>query len=794
MAPKGIAPSPQHSWSPPEESPRSVVHESVEGIPVHEKKIDQHAAAESSEEFNDVFSVLVRKESSGVALYAVLAISVTISFVSFMIMVQYEAPLEQAGESDLNLWSDVCTPQQHKTVWADLLTEQIEILQNLIHASLLGGAALVAAYRGDVVWLFFVRNCLFYFGLAAISFLVVDTASGGAPSWRWTIAILFCVFGSIGFIKLEGACQSLRKMQTRLFETTFMPSSSMKESADRDNRILPNYQAQTSFQQAKANIIFKCSVVVQIIAAMYVACTTVLAVMPLKCDDLSEANPHRQTEGVVPDTQAMATTNLSPFQMGYSLGAHEAFLLALFMLASTFPRCPASVGGALLSSVWRFLIACCSLISLISTGNTMDLRMGMSLIFTALEAASMVPILIASWLLTLEAGTFQTILGRATLGNATGVKSSAAYAPVAAIDLDDDDICDEMETGCGTTEVAGHSGFHRMAVPTLRHIGSSPRFSPRQRFGARIMWISSLYLLVGMTLENMTLLITSPVGAHSTHEIYKWGMHLVSMYAFCVIMNVSSAPVYARTRILLCFACPAGSLIGLWQLWVLTNNTPDMSDAPLAFLVACLFGWRALNGIGQCIGLFALDTIEPETGCLEQMDITTNDSAVDEDMQLRDAISKGRFALFKLFLPAFVAYTATSALLSSCSEPMISPTVPAPCGGMSMFMLVPNWPGLGLFFHFGGLLAIFASDGLTTGTPSYPPSVLIGALFALHASLLIATHIVMELMHPHVLEYMGSFDWQDWLRRITLVGWMTSSFYLYLCLQRVWKLKQTVNF
>lgn len=307
------------------------------------------------------------------------------------------------------------------------------------------------------------------------------------------------------------------------------------------------------------------------------------------------------------------------------------------------------------------------------------------------------------------------------------------------------------------------------------------------------MWISSLCLLVGMTLENMVLLLTSPIGSHSTHETYKWGMHLCAMYAFCVVMNVASAEIYSQTRMLLCFACPVGSLIGLWQLWVLVTNTPDIKEDPIAMLVGCLFLWRALSGVGQCIGLVVLDRIEPKTESLEQMDVTTNDAVTHDESMLRQAISQGRFALFRLFLPAFLAYTATSALLSSCSEPMISPTIPASCGGMNMFMLNPNWPGLGLFFHFGGLLALFASDGLTTSTPSYPPSLLIGAIFAIHVSILIATHIAMELMHPNVFEYVESFDWKDWIRRITLIGWMASSLYLYRCLNRVWTLKQPVN-
>ena len=795
MAPKSTAPSSQHSFSSLEESSESIAHESVEGIPIKDEEIHLRAP---TQEFNDEFSVLVRQGSKGIALYSVLILSVIISFVSFLLVILYEPPLQQEGEGDVNLWSNVCAPQSHKTVWADLLTEQIEILQNLIHASLLGAAVLVTAYRGDPVWLFFVRNCLFYFLLAAASFLMVDTPPDADMILlcRWIIALLFCFFGMIGFFKLEATCRSLRKLQMRLFDMRTQ-SSSMKETVDCDSQTFPKYQAQTSLEQRRANIIYQSAIVVQIIAVAYVVCTTAFALEPFACDD----DPHRLLEGVMADKQHMPSTSLSPFQMGYSLGAHEAFLLALFMLASTFPKCPASVGGALLSSVWRLLIACCSLISLLSTtttGDDMNIRTIMSLIFTLAEAASMVPIVIASLQLTVQAGTFQAILGRVVgQKRVLHTKSTASYAPVASIDIDDDHVdreCDEIETGRSGSDAEPVAGLERSSVPTLRIIASSPRFSTRQQFGARIMWISSLCLLVGMTLENMILLLTSPIGSHSTHETYKWGMHVCAMYAFCVVMNVASTKIYSQTRMLLFFACPVGSLIGLWQLWVLASNTLNLMEDPIALLVACLFLWRALSGTGQCIGLVVLEDIEPITETLERMDVTTNDAVANDESMLREAISQGRIALFRFFLPAFVAYTAASALLSSCSEPMISPTVPDLCRGMGeMFMLNPSWPGLGLFFHFGGLLAIFASDGLTTFTPSYPPSLLIGAIFAVHVSILIATHLAMELIHPNVIEYVGSFDWKDWLRRITLIAWMASSFYLYRCLIRVWRLKQPIN-
>lgn len=785
MSSKGFAQSRVDSWSS-DDSSRSVLYESSEGNVSKMPRVSQ-----SSDHFNDVFSVMIRQRTTGVALYAVVIVSMLMAFVSFLLIYQYEPPLQQDETmSDYNLLSDVCTPQNHTSVWADLLTKQIEILQNLIHASLLGGSIIVAAHRGDVVWLFFARNCVFYFGLPAISYLVLDAVSR-ENSDRLVITAFFCLFCGIAFVKLEGICQSLRKLQTRLSELNLTPSSSLKESIDRDQRILPNYLAETTSDHAKAKIIFNSAVAVQVISVVYVVCTTTLALSP-QCDESGIVSlEHRNAEGVV--LHHGNTSDLSPFEMAYGLGAHESFLLSLFMLASTFPRCPASVGGAVLSSAWRLLIACCSLMHLLSAGYTNNSRTVLAVSFTTLEAISMIPILIAALQLSAGASTFRTILGCRT-GHVSGDdKSAGSYSQVAANDWDDKETTDEDEIDCIDTDVLADTSSHRMSFPTLSLIAASSRFSPLQRFGASVLWFSSCCLFAGMATENMMLLITSPVGSLAAHDIYKWGMHVCAMYLFCVVMNVSSPEVYARARILLCFACPAGSIIGAWQLWILVSNTAHVTRDLPALMAGFLFLCRAMSGVGQFVGLFALDDIYPETGSLVQMDVTTKANAADEDTMLREAVVKGRFALFKLFLPTFVFYTATSALLGSCFEPMISPSTP--CGGIKLFMLAPSWPGMGLFFHFGGLLVIFASDGLTTSTPSsYPPSVVVAGLFAFHTALLTAAHLTFELIHPDALEFFGYFVWQDWLRRVTLVGWMVTSFYLYLCLRRVWKLKQPIIF
>jgi hypothetical protein len=270
-----------------DDSPRSVLDKSFQGD-ISKERLDHNSdmpkVSESSDDFNDVFSVMIRQRTNGVAFYAILIISMLIAFVSFLMIFQYEPPLQQDETmSDYNLVSDACAPQNHTSVWADLLTKQIEILQNLIHASLLGGSIIVAAYRGDVVWLFFARNCVFYFGLPAISYLVMDAVSR-KNSERLVITALFCLLCGIAFFKLDGVCRSLRKLQILLFELTATPPLSLKEGMDREQRILPNFLAQTNSDHAKSKIIFNCASAVQIISVVYVLCTTTLALSPQVCD------------------------------------------------------------------------------------------------------------------------------------------------------------------------------------------------------------------------------------------------------------------------------------------------------------------------------------------------------------------------------------------------------------------------------------------------------------------------------------------------------------------------------
>jgi len=119
---------------------------------------------------------------------------------------------------------------------------------------------------------------------------------------------------------------------------------------------------------------------------------------------------------------------------------------------------------------------------------------------------------------------------------------------------------------------------------------------------------------------------------------------------------------------------------------------------------------------------------------------------------------------------------------------MVSSLIPTDsCAAMKMdFVLNKNWPGLGLFFHFGMLIVIGAVDGLSTGSPSYKPSLAIASLFAGHVTLLIFVSLSWDVLQTDCWEVLSV---ADVLRRMVLLLWMVASGYLFVCLDRHWRLR-----
>jgi hypothetical protein len=233
--------------------------------------------------------------------------------------------------------------------------------------------------------------------------------------------------------------------------------------------------------------------------------------------------------------------------------------------------------------------------------------------------------------------------------------------------------------------------------------------------------------------------------------------------------------------VLLAIACPVGSLVGLWQLWTLSQYAEDGMDDPWTRLVACLLGLRILCGLTQTLGLIILQDTKPVT------DVVSNYCKA-PDHELASSQRRANFALYKLYLPSFVAFVVGVAVTSNCSEPMVSTMIPSEsCSATKMdFVLNQNWPGLGLFFHFGMLIVIGAGDGLSTGSPSYRPSLAIACLFAGHVAGLLFVSFAWDVLQTDGWDVLSV---PDVLRRLVLFLWMVASGYLFMCLRRHWKLR-----
>jgi hypothetical protein len=99
---------------------------------------------EDSEEddFDDIYSTTIRNETQGVALYGVISTATCMALVSIVMILEYTPPHSSRETSTSDTVCD--HPRKVLPLWADLLASQVTILQNLIHASLLGGAGIVA--------------------------------------------------------------------------------------------------------------------------------------------------------------------------------------------------------------------------------------------------------------------------------------------------------------------------------------------------------------------------------------------------------------------------------------------------------------------------------------------------------------------------------------------------------------------------------------------------------------------------------------------------------------------------
>jgi hypothetical protein len=298
----------------------------------------------------DIISRCIRKGTAGFALIAVVMVSICMASVSLILMVQYEPPTRYSELSSIpqcsatsagtRLTSHLASPIP---LWADLMTHQIQIIQNLVHASLLGGSAFVAAYRGDAVWLYFARNCCFYFSLSAFAYLAV----GGTKSIRDSNVYFSAFFGTIcfiAFIRLEIVRHEVMRLVSRY-----------REGSD---GYYPNYLPSTTSQVKKTAIIARLN----------------------------------------------SKTHIGLLEMSYRLGAHESFLLSLLFLVTTFPGDQACVGGALITSGWRMTVSVVYICKYLPFSNLSDRSLA-SLVWTSLELFLVTPLFALAFSLFLENST-----------------------------------------------------------------------------------------------------------------------------------------------------------------------------------------------------------------------------------------------------------------------------------------------------------------------------------------------------------------------------------------------------
>jgi hypothetical protein len=672
------------------------------------------------EGFDDILSVSIRDGSRGFTLAAVVAVSTCMASISVLLILQYvppEATLHQQQSAAVE--PDQCSVDPNLPLWADLMDKQIQIIQNLVHASLLGGSGFVAAYRGDPVWLYFARNCCFYFGLAAISYFALDLSRARFFGTSFIMSGLLGFFCIAAFVRLEVVRHEVNRLVAQ-----YARGEHEHHEVNLYLKSLPS----TRSQLVKTTLIARLADCLQIVSVVYMVVTTMAASRDEDCDSI---------------------TKVGLLEASYREGAHQAFLLSMLFLVTTYPGDPACIGGAIFCSGWRSLLAMTYLVPLL-TVDVFSSRDVLSLVATIVELTLTFPIFVAALLLLHEKLS-------STLSVRTGAKSSTnvKYSRLDEEDGDEADAEPAQEDEYGICRIQSLSMFQ---------ISKSSNFSSQQRCGAFAMWMSSACLLVGMTVECMLLNTT-----YNSHEVYQWGMHVCAMYLFCTHMSVGSIDVYSRARWLLAIACPAGSVVAAWQLWILFGTGGGPHDI-WSFAASIMFAWRALCGIGQSIGLMLLRTTKAETEVVPDMVAVP---------VLSTRLSTASFVLFKVYIPIIFLNIVWEAYSYSCSEPLISPTTPE-CV-QKFFLLAKSWPALGTFFHFGGLLIIFSSDAISVAG-TYPPSLIIATFFALHVATLLVADLTWTFFvrgdgedSPPVQELLLQLVWA------MAVGWLGIS------LNRIWK-------
>jgi hypothetical protein len=712
-------------------------------------------------------------------LVSLVGISVFMVFVSLILVFGFQYSIEPVGATSLpeqscqrfedessNMTSYnhllVQNTERHISpipVWQSILERQISVLQNLIHASLLGAAALVTVFRGDVYWFLFVRAFCFYSIPVFLSYAVHDAIIIANESGdvllvlRGGLSIFMLLFSMVAFLRLEPIRHRICEVIGRRYRSVaparrrtgldaeggiFFPPNSYEQIAapedpgDKEIRC-PAGLAANQTAHVCANILEMCTWVMQWSSLFYSVAT-----FGLWWASRSQCGESPASLDGVLDSGALFV----PFEKAYGTAAHEAALLAVLMNAVTFPGDGSCVSGAGLIALWRVIVDVAALHQIAlswpisepgSPFNTLlTNRKVWGMLHTSLDLLVMIPVLVTSiYLLYIMRQNRQSRdrqLDAAELPKPERLNSDARI----------------------------NEGSTNDQCLTLRHIVVSSRYDRMQRWGAMLLYLGTIVLLLEMSVECILLTFRYSMDSVATHDTWRWGMHVCAMYIFVAVMAVETNGIYQQTRILLLLASPMGSLVALWQIRTLLHSRDDTQpqDSTGSF-VCVMFAVRAICGLVQTTGLALLHSLKP---CWEQAQHGTEASGIYADrIEARRRLA--RFILERVYLPSFGVFLGTTAFFrSGCKVPMISAAFPASdvesCDVSSTtFPIARNWPEFGLVFHFGLLTVIFSSVGIYGNALGkyYKPSPAIASIFAWHLSLLISASLIHDFVSANGL-------------------------------------------
>lgn len=446
-------------------------------------------------ERSDIFSLEVMAASRSVALYSIITIALCMTACSFIMLHLFDVAESSRNKSATDTDSSfgasapeiqdsdgICEESLYRAelpLWERILEYQIHVIQNLIHASLIGSAAVVAAIRGDALWMYYVRNVAFffvpigslYFSLDVWSIWIGETALMD-HMWRLPLSFLTAIAGVVAFVAYTPVFLRIRRMICERTQTGVLVDTTCR---------YPPYLAESVIEANLATVIYSCATIAQLVAWIYYATTISYWFSELSspCDSKDPTSESGEHE---------VKSDLLAFEMAYSSGSHQALLLALCFLAATYPRDMASAGGALLTSSWRTILAVGSLLHLLADSEAE--KPLMSWVNTSVEIVLMSPILVASSILVYR------IIQKPEYHRIKSLSISSKETDL------DDGLCFECAS--------------------LTQISRSSRFSHKQRRGARVLRNGTVLLLTELTAECIIMLRYNSIGTDMTHEVYKW--------------------------------------------------------------------------------------------------------------------------------------------------------------------------------------------------------------------------------------------------------------------------------